>query len=279
MKRISILLAGICMAFTGLAQVDTTKQESDTIRVGNMIIIKRHGQGDDDNDRSSSRHEARTYRRNNYKPKNIETNWGVVDLGFANYNDRTNYGTGAAALFAPGLVESDFKLITGKSSNVNIWVVMQRMNLIKHVVNLKYGVGIESINFRYKRPLKFETDPTTLVIKDAVRNYEKNKLVTEYVTVPLMMNFNFTPKREKGFGFSAGISAGYLYASRQKTVTSEDGKQKKRDDFDLRPWRIAYIGELSLGPVILYGTYARESMFEKGLDQTPYTVGLRLSNW
>lgn len=280
MKRITILLAGICMALTGLAQDDSTKVETDTIRVGNMIIIKRRGQNDPpERAYRNDRHEARTYRRNNYKPKNIETNWGIVDIGFANYRDKTEYGTGEAALFAPGLVKDDFKLIPGKSSNVSVWVVMQRLNLIEHVVNLKYGAGFESINFRYKRPLKFETDPKTLVIKDMVNHYEKNKLVTEYVTVPMMLNFNFTPKREKGFGFSVGASAGYLFASRQKTVTDEDGKRKTRDDFDLRPWKISYIAELSLGPVIIYGSYANKSMFEKGLDQTPYAVGFRLANW
>jgi Outer membrane protein beta-barrel domain len=279
MKRIIILLAGICMAFTGLAQDDSTKkQEADTIRVGNMIIIKKAGHDQEDKQYRNERQETRSYRRNHSKPKNLETNWGIVDLGFANYNDQTKYGSPEAISIAGNLVKSDFKLITGKSSNVNVWVVMQRLNVIKHVVNLKYGVGFESINYRYKRPLKFDTDPT-FIRKDVDRDYEKNKLVTEYITVPMMLNFNFTPKRDKGFGFSVGASAGYLYASRQKTITAEDGKQKKRDDFDLRPWRIAYIGELSLGPVILYGTYAKESMFERGLDQRPYTVGLRLSNW
>jgi hypothetical protein len=31
--------------------------------------------------------------------------------------------------------------------------------------------------------------------------------------------------------------------------------------------------------VKLYGSYATKSMFKKGLDQRPYTVGIRLSNW
>ena len=46
-----------------------------------------------------------------------------------------------------GFVTNDFankdnlKLRTIKSVNVNIWFFMQRLNLIKHVVNLKYGLG------------------------------------------------------------------------------------------------------------------------------------------
>lgn len=274
MKQVFILLAGIGMAFNGLGQTDSTEQNADTIRIGNMIIIKKPG-SNNDNDHDE---EARTYRRRHARSENISTNWGILDLGFANYNDQTNYGTGEAQAFAPGMEKEDFKLRTGKSSNVNIWIVTQRLNIIKHVVNLKYGVGLELFNFRYKTNVLYQTKPTIAGIDDT-RHYEKNKLAADYITVPMMVDFNFTPRRKHGFGFSAGVSAGYLYASRQKTITEEDGKQKEKDDFDLRPWKLSYIAEVALGPVKLYGSYAFQSMFEKGLDQTPYAVGIRLNNW
>lgn len=273
MKRIVILLTGISMALTSLAQDENTGEKIDTVKIGNMIIIKKAGRND--GERRSS--DVTIYRRH-YTPTNISTNWFIVDLGVSNYDDQTAYGTGEALAFAPGLEKDDFKLRTGKSVNVNIWIVMQRLNMIKHVVNLKYGLGLELNNYRYKKNLLYETDPTMVVLDDT-RNYSKNKLAADYLTVPIMLNFNFTPNRSKGFGFSAGVSAGYLYSSRQKTITSEDGKQKERDDFDLRPWKLSYIGELSLGPVKLYGSLATQSMFEKGLNQTPYNVGFRLSNW
>ncbi|HEX6428107.1 MAG TPA: outer membrane beta-barrel protein [Niastella sp.] len=265
MKQAIILLIGISMSLTGMAQTDSTETVSDTIRVGGMIIIKKR---DRDKDQ-----DANTYHRK--KKSNVSTNWWIVDLGFANYTDKTNY---PLTSFAPGLDKDDFKLRTGKSVNVNIWVFMQKLNITKNVVNLKYGLGVELNNYRYKEPIKFLTNPTT-VIYDNSKSYSKNKLAADYITIPLMLNFNFTPHRKRGFGFSVGASGGYLYSSRQKTVTNPDGKQKERDDFDLRPWKLSYIGELSLGPVKLYGSLASQSMFEKGLDQVPYNLGLRLSNW
>src|SRR5690348_6107414 len=102
MKQVLLLLAGIGMALTSLGQTDSTEQKSDTIRIGNMIIIKKRGGNESDEDRDE---EARRYRRRNYKPSNISTNWGIVDLGFANYIDDTQYGTGEAQLFAPGLAK------------------------------------------------------------------------------------------------------------------------------------------------------------------------------
>src|SRR6185369_13612871 len=125
-----------------------------------------------------------------------------------------NYGSSAIQDptngFAPGLDEDDFKLRSSKSSNVNIWFFMQRLNMIKGVVNLKYGLGLETNNYRFKEPIKFNTQPHTYVTLDNSTNYKKNKLAADYITVPMMLNFNFTPKRNKGFGFSAGASFGYL---------------------------------------------------------------------
>ncbi|MEO5999201.1 MAG: outer membrane beta-barrel protein, partial [Chitinophagaceae bacterium] len=181
---------------------------------------------------------------------------------------------------APGSNKDWFNLRNGKSINVNIWIVMQRLNIVKHVVNLKYGLGLELNNFRYEEDIVFSKNPT-VINRDPLINYSKNKLATDYLTVPLMLNFNFTPRKDNFsmFGLSVGVSGGYLYASRQKLISGENGKEKTKNNFDLRPFKVSYIAELQLGPVKVYGSMATQSMFEKGLDQTPYSVGLRLSNW
>jgi hypothetical protein len=54
---------------------------------------------------------------------------------------------------------------------------------------------------------------------------------------------------------------------------------KLKSDFDLERWKLSYVGEILLGTVKLYGSYAFKSMWDKGLDQTPYTVGFRISSW
>ncbi|MEO6316084.1 MAG: outer membrane beta-barrel protein [Chitinophagaceae bacterium] len=278
MRKVYVLLAGLCIGFTAMAQTDTVVEQTkkvDTIRIGSLIIIKK-GDG-----RYENRDGSVKIHREKHRPQNVSTNWVIVDLGFANYSDKTNYpGAVAAGVVAPGLGKEDFNLRNGKSVDVNIWLFMQRLNVIKHVVNLKYGLGIELNNYRYESALHYDKT-NNIFTNDAIRHYKKNKLAADYLTVPLMLNFNFTPRNyyNKSFGFSAGISAGYLYSSRQKMITIEDGKQKTHDDFYLRPFKISYVAELQMGPVKLYGSLATQSMFEKGLDQTPYTVGLRLSNW
>lgn len=275
MKRVFILLVGIGMALSSKSQTDTLSKPADTIRVGNLIIVKKPGlaPGPEESKKIIKGNERRR------KPSKVSTNWIVFDLGFTNYTDNTDYAGAAAQAFAPGADKDWFKLRSGKSSNVNIWLFMQRISLVKSVVNLKYGLGIELNNYRYTSPIKFNTNPTQVVM-DNTTHYSKNKLAADYVTIPAMLNFDFTPGRKHGgYGFSVGASAGYLYASRQKTITDRDGKKKNRDDFDLNPWKISYIAELNLGLIKFYGSLASKSMFEKGLDQTPYSFGIRFSNW
>lgn len=278
MKRILFLLIGTLAGFSVMAQTDTAKEASsnvDTIRVGGLIIIKRKGPRNNDTDSSGTN--ISIGRRHSYKPNNVETNWWIMDLGFAGFNDKTNYAGAAAQAFAPGSTADWFDTRTGKTTNVNIWFFMQKLNVIKHVFNLKYGFGIEMNNYRFTENIKFEKSPTK-IIKDNI-SYSKNKLAADYITVPMMANFNFTPEKRRGFGFSAGVSAGYLYSSHQKLKSKENGKQKIRDDFDLEPFKISYIGELNLGEVRLYGSYAAKNMWKKGLDWTPYSLGIRFSNW
>jgi hypothetical protein len=270
MKREFIIMGLLCFSLAGFAQQDSTAN-LDKSNLGDTVSNPGHMKTDHD------WHQWHMHYPKHIKPANLSTNWLVVDLGFSNFNDRTNYSGAEAQAFAPGAAENWFHLRTSKSVNVNILLFMQRLNLVKHVVNLKYGFGIELNNYRYRDNIKYLINPTK-VIMDTI-SYSKNKLAADYFTVPLMLNFNFTPNIENGFGLSIGMSAGYLYSSRQKLISEEFGKHKDHDDFDLRPWKISWIAELQLGPIKLYGSLATQSMFKRGLDQVPYTVGIRFSNW
>ena len=130
-------------------------------------------------------------------------------MGFSNWVDKTNYAsatTGSYLVNRPGaaaLAENDFKLKTIKSVNVNIWFFMQRLNLIKHYVNLKYGLGLELNNYRFKSALSLneggvnpynvsQTIDHAFIFRDSI-GFSKNKLAADYVTIPFMLNFRTNP--------------------------------------------------------------------------------------
>ncbi len=274
MKK-NILAAFASLIIVNAFSQDTAvREKTDTIKIGGITIIKAKGKRDSTNKQITIN--SNRIKRNG----NLSTNWWIVDLGFANFSDNTNYTSSATQAFAPGATDDWFKLNTGKSVNVNIWPFMQKMNLVRHVLNLKYGLGIELNNYRFDdERTVFSKNPTKVSQVSALNDeIDKNKLAVDYVTVPMLLNINLTPGREHGFGLSAGVSGGYLYSARQKLKRGDD-KEKLHDDFDLRKWKLSYIGELSLGIVKLYGSYAMKNMWEKGLDHTPYNMGVRFSRF
>lgn len=278
MKGPLLLTTGILLSALTFAQTDSVQhQKADTLYIGNMLIIKRP---------HKPFSQWRTETGKIKKHKNRHTNWMVLDLGVSHFNDRTTYNTPSiqdpSSGFAPGSTADWFKLRNAKSINVNIWFFLQQVNLIKDVVHFTYGLGLELNNYRYTSPILYETRPTRVVWEASASSsrIRKNKLAADYLTLPLMLNFNLTPHWKKnGIGFSTGMSVGYLYSSRQKIISSIEGKEKTRDDFDLRPWKLSYIAEVQLGRLRLYGSLATQSMFRKGLDHTPYQVGFRFSSW
>jgi len=288
MKQLITFLAAAIICSTATAQTDsTTTKKSDTIRIGGIIIVK-NGKKDKDVNITMGRKD-KTKKKN----PNVSTNWWIVDVGFNNYTDKTNYATAGSYLINrpgyPNLDKNDFKLRSGKSVNVNIWLFMQRLNLIEHHVNLKYGVGLEINNYRYKSsvsykeggPVPYTATQTNspFIFRDSI-SFSKNKLATDYLTVPVMLNFVSNPNsRKKGISLSAGVSAGYLFSQRNKQKSDERGKDRNRGDYDLKTFKLSYVAELGLGPIRFYGSYSPNSMYDHSLDMRPYTVGFRFSNW
>jgi hypothetical protein len=296
MNKFVFIAAAMLLAQSGFAQTDSTIKKTDTVRVGNFIIIKKDKKesysepSPSSTDTSSFNISIGTSSSSgSYNKKHqsiISTNWLIFDLGFNNWDDKTNYDNIAASdnylQQLPGVsgkpyTKDDFSLRTVKSSNVNIWLFMQKLNVYKNIISLKYGLGINMYNFRYETNVSYLRNPPRIV-KDTIL-FSKNKLAADYITIPLMVNFNTMPDRRNGLSVSFGVSAGYLYNSRNKQVSDERGKQKIKGDIGLNNWLLAYVGELGMGPIRLYGSYSINPLHENTLKQYPYVVGIRFSNW
>lgn len=288
MKLLLTPAALLLAALTTHAQTDTTKantEKPDTIRVGGMIIINKKGNStettpDDDGSVTIK------YPSEKAKKNRLSTSWLNIDFGFSNYIDNTDYGSAEARDYArairPGeapYTESDLSLKTGKSTNVNIWIVKQRYGITKDSkLNLKWGLMMELNNYRYETENSYARDSKPYMFRDSV-SFSKNKLAMDYLTVPLMIGFSSKPFKDNGFSVSAGVSVGYLYNSRSKQVSDERDKQKNKGNYDFEPWKFQYVAEVGLGIVKLYGSYSPESMYKRGLDVAPYNFGLRFGEW
>lgn len=287
------ILTAILFAFISntFAQKDTIPESNkrDTVRIGGILIITKKDKKNkpkevdirNENDSTPNKGYS-SIKRSKKKRSNVSTNWFAFDFGFNNYKDETAYGTSAvnsilrstSTTAAP--TASDLKLSTGKSIAVNFWIVQQKLNLIKHVVGLKYGLGLEINNYRYKSPITIKDASPSFIIRDSV-SFSKNKLVTNYLTVPLMLTIN--PTGKGGFSLSAGVSAGYRYRAHTKQKSEARGKDKDFGDFDLNPFKVALVGDIGYNKYRIFGSYNLTKMHDNDLNFTPYTIGIRFSKW
>ena len=293
-------LLAVAQSDSSYTKTDSILVKQDTIKVGNFFIVKKGSEHSNPNSaivqignvtinaNDLDNKPVIKIERKKPAPKKISTNWWILDLGFAGHRDETNYATAVVnnnylRTFSPANGapnKQTFNLNNGKTTNVNLWFFMQKVSIVKQAVFLKYGLGMEMYNFRYDSRVSYRKDNYPYVYNDSI-SFTKNKLYAGYLSVPMMLHVNTTPGNKKGFSFSAGVSAGYLIGSRNKQKSAERGKQKYKGDFDLSPFRTALIGELGIGPVKLYGSYSLNTLHESytKLEQYPFAVGIRFSNW
>lgn len=99
MKTMLLVAACTTAALASYGQSDSTRTETaDTIRVGNMTIIKKK-------DGSTAKVDSNgtttvPWSTGKKKPKRVTTNWMTFDFGFSNFTDNTNYGSAAARAYA-----------------------------------------------------------------------------------------------------------------------------------------------------------------------------------
>lgn len=259
-------------------------KNNDTIAIGKFLIIKKNKKGKNDSANTVQVPVAIQ------KANGITTDYAIIDIGFANFSDKTNYSATRNYLInkpgSPPFSETDIKLRGGKSINVNIWFFKQNIPLIKTNVQLQYGLGIELNNYRFRSAISFKEkgsipytsgvqSGSSFIFRDSV-SFSKNKLAADYLTVPVMLNFiRGKAKRPVNIGF--GVSDGYLYSQRNKQTSKERGTEKNKGNYGLRRFKFAYIAELGIGKIKLYGSFSSKSLFENALDLRPYNAGLRFS--
>ena len=224
----------------------------------------------------------------------VEVQVGMLDIGINTLQDKTNYSSPEAQSFlkVDGAHKNAdlFSLRASKSINVNIYPVMLKMQLHKSETQrwqLATGLGLQIYNFRFTKPVSYTNDPVPAVVLDTV-SFSKNKLATNYLTVPLMLNAKTRLARgsydstKKGWGsgtwltYGIGVSGGYLLSSWTKQISDERSKDKNHDPFNLSKTNFCVNGEIGLDSFIrLYVSYQVTALHSSGLDQHPFSIGVR----
>lgn len=254
---------------------ETGKVDTTVINVGGVQVIikeKDKEQHEKSADKESKRVEDEEDEEDEDskkpKTKRFTTRWFMLDVGLATLLEDGSFN----------LTTPELELNQGRSWDINLHIFRQRIGFARNHVNLMYGMSVDfnHFNFDSNSVLVADTNVVTFRTPDNV-NYNKNKLRTTYLEVPVLLNFNTNPRKSsRSVRVSGGVYGGLLVRAKTKQKSDSFGKTTDKDNYNLNRFRYGIVGELGLGPVNLYAKYQLNSMFEN--DQAgpvyPLTFGI-----
>ena len=289
MNRILTLIMALFLTSVLIAQEPAAVQlPNDTLKLGALKIIKINGEVKK-NWTDVIRYFDYDAVKLKYTPKKImpnaelQTEWLAFDLGIAGYMDYTKYDVTKAFTNPPlGEPVSKRKMQPKNSStNVNIWLVQQKLNLYKHKYYFKYGIGFEMFNYYYANGVDFRNNDK-MYIYLTNNNYKKDKLYINYLTVPIILSRTYKFKKIQDINLAGGVNIGYLLNARNKQISDALGKKKYDGDFNFNDYKMSGVFQIGIGDVKFYGTAALTNIIDKGtINQSfyPYTFGIRFSKF
>ncbi len=203
---------------------------------------------------------------------NVKTRYMMLDMGINGYLNENG-------LIAPSTALGDLELDYGKSINVQLHLFRQRLNLIRHHLNLMYGLTLDFNNYRFSRDITLTPNAGYVTPVPTEDPAKKSKLSDTYLKLPVLLNFESNPQKlKRSFHLSAGAYGGVLIASHTKVKTDTEKKIKAKDDFNLSKIRYGVSGQIGYGWFNIYANYALNGMFTDGEGPalTPFSVGISI---
>jgi len=264
--------AGEIKKSNSLITSDTTK-----LKFGNKTIIILEGE---ENTEVEIGDDVRVEGKENCETKSSKPSmpsiWSGFELGINGYLNTDN-------TLNMDSVNTNWALNYGKSVAVNFNFWEARGRILKENIIVTTGLGAEINNYRFENKVKLISDTIpTIALLESDKDYDKSKLVTGYLNVPLYLTFATNKfKNGKRLSFSPGVTGGWRFTSYNKRVITENGdrnKSRNRDDFNLNPFRLNASVRVGYGDFILFANYSLTPLFQKneGPLLTPVTIGIRV---
>lgn len=206
--------------------------------------------------------------------RNVQTRYLIFEMGVDILLPADDY------IIGDGEVEL-FEQRYANSTNVNIYFFRQRVNLLQHHLNLEYGVGFNFHKIMFDNPvimsrengvLQFDLAP----IQEGDRIPVKTRLMSNYLTIPLMLNFETNPSNtRKSFRLAAGVYGNTRLGSnfKQKFNNRNRDNIKDRDNFNLSPFRWGLAGQIGYGAFNFYANLSMTDVFKENRN-SGYEVGM-----
>ncbi len=253
------------------AQKEESDNDTTKIKLGNktIIIVEKNNETEDttsvkeeikDEEITINKKEKKTKAKKYYNSKKY-SRWAGFYLGINQFGDIRDGGELTANF-------KNWEINPWKSRIWNINFMEINLSIIKKHILLTTGFGLEYKNFSFKNNIDLieengQVDP--VVINNL--NYKKDKLHVSYFQMPLLLEFNTSPRPGKGFYLAAGFVGGIkMYSKLYQKYDLDDNtiKHKIKSDFNLNPYQLYGTLRLGINKLTLYGNFDLIPLFKDG---------------
>lgn len=209
--------------------------------------------------------------------ESFKGHWAGVDLGLNNFfSEPFNSELPQDARY--------MDLNTGKSVAVGLNLLQYSIGLQRNQQNIGLitGLGLAFNNYRLDSPFVLTTDQegnTSYMVTGRV--IKKNKLVTTFLTVPFLLEFQIPTGSEHPIFINGGFYGGFKLGAHTKMVYGDNlgkDREKSRSDLNLNSFKYGATVRLGYRYIKLYASCDLSRMFQagQGPELYPWSVGLTL---
>lgn len=193
-----------------------------------------------------------------------------LDKGFVTFIDDGKFTLSPA--------NDDFNLIFEKSSNMRLRVLNAQLQLAGPCLMLKTGAELDWNNYRFRRNITLLPNQPSATVQQESIDFKKNKLLARYIVFPLTLQ---SVVANSSLKIEAGAEFNFLLDGKTKQISEERGKVKVRDNFNLNPYRVSFVGRVGFKSTILFARYHPNSIFAagQGPDLGTFSVGFGLGGF
>ena len=251
MKKITRILTAAAltlMSFNSIAQNEEEKIDTVKIDLENLtvLVIKKTDASDSSMAMSLSAADTCAQHAEDFE-------WSGID----------GFQIGAIGLFTKTgnrafADRPDLELNTTRCSMIGFTPFGKEAEIIKDHLRLAAGLGFQFESYAFDKNVRLTDEPYLQGVEDTLRDYRKNTLNANYVTLPVVLQFNTKRNLEKSLHIAVGAIAGYRIGSNMTYKWSEDGRRQRerlRDDYALEPYRLSAIAQIGIGNSMLWAQY------------------------
>ena len=166
---------------------------------------------------------------------------------------------------------------TARCSMLGFTPFGKEAEIFKDRLRLAAGLGFQFESYAFDKNVRLTDEPSLQGIEDTIRDYRKNTLNANYVTLPVVLQFNTKRNLEKSFHIAVGVLAGYRISSNMTYKWSEEGRRQRerlRNDYALEPYRLSAIAQVGIGNAMIWAQYDMTMKFT-ATDAIPAVVGAK----